>query len=214
MAQRIEALHAAKPISTSVDCPQHITEGIYIIRNSVSRKVLQLDAGIQSTEWVHVYTAPQCDQSGDGGEVDLSQLWSITALPNSKAKYVIRSLAAGTCLDLKWESREPGAHVGCYPFQGSVNETWQFYSSRDDTYVHILQHRNNCATRLILESLYLGPTSVLFEIVPKRRRWIPSALPNSIVDAYTAIPSMLALKRRNGPLYIRPFNPPSSRRLL
>lgn len=135
MAQRIEALHAAKPIPTSVDRPLHITEGIYIIRSSASKKVLQLNAGIQSTDWVHVYAAPQGDQSG--GEVDLSQLWSITALPNSKTKYVIRNLAAGTSLDIKWESRESGAHVGCHPFQGGVHQTWQFHSSREDTYVYM-----------------------------------------------------------------------------
>ncbi|EIM81613.1 uncharacterized protein STEHIDRAFT_171914 [Stereum hirsutum FP-91666 SS1] len=152
MVQRIEALHAAKPLSTSVDRPRHITEGIYIIRSSVSRKVLQLDAGIQSTEWVHVYTAPQ---SGGGGEVDLSQLWSITALPNGKAKYVIRNLAAGTCLDVKWESRESGAHVGCYPFQGSVNQTWQFYSSRDDT-VNFCTIRN-CSQETVLDTQCPSP---------------------------------------------------------
>jgi Ricin-type beta-trefoil lectin domain-like len=104
--------------------PLRIPEGIYLIRNAFSGRVLELENGAKSKGPVSVYTAP----SRDG--LDKSQIWSIMSIPHREHNYVIRNLAAGTVLDVTAHSSVDGTQISGFPWHGRTNQIWEFYGSR------------------------------------------------------------------------------------
>jgi hypothetical protein len=104
--------------------PLRIPEGIYLIRNAFSGRVLELENGIRSRESISVYTAP----SRNG--LDQSQIWSIMSNPHREHNYIIRNFAAGTVLDVTAYRSADGTQIACYPWNGGTNQTWEFYGSR------------------------------------------------------------------------------------
>ncbi|KAI0035008.1 hypothetical protein K488DRAFT_68738 [Vararia minispora EC-137] len=105
--------------------PWQIIEGIYIIRNASSGRVLEVEDA-KSGSGVHVYLSPSRD-----GRLS-TQLWYIKKKIASQSHYFIQSLALGSVLDIWMNSPHSGAHVVAHGPNGGGNQTWVFFGSREN----------------------------------------------------------------------------------
>ena len=116
------------------DCPLRVPEGVYLIRNAVSGRVIESEHRKieQKRRNLHTYVAPFRE------DISHYQLWTIFKKYGKEFEYTIRNYATGAVLDVFcWREQEGTQVVSTSPFgPAQLNQIWVFYgSSSDESYV-------------------------------------------------------------------------------
>ncbi|VDC06399.1 unnamed protein product [Peniophora sp. CBMAI 1063] len=133
MITQLANLTASPPLSPprtepgrDVDRPSSIKEGIYLIRNVASKKVLEIEdfKPFGHVLAVHAFMVPYSESPSQ------AQLWLIQKSANKDLEFTIHSLATGYALNIVYNSDREGAKVGGYPWEpGQGNGIWSFWGA-------------------------------------------------------------------------------------
>ena len=109
-----------------MDRPLRVEEGIYMIKNAASGRVLEIEdfKPFEYVTAVHVSLIPPPDV------ISQTHLWLIQRNASKDFEFTVHSLATGYTLNVVFNSDREGAKVGGYPWEpGGGNGIWAFWGT-------------------------------------------------------------------------------------
>ncbi|VDC06398.1 unnamed protein product [Peniophora sp. CBMAI 1063] len=126
------SVSSASPLPELItDCPLRVEEGVYLVQNAASGKILEIEdfKTYGAFEPVHVFLTDRPERPSQ------TQLWSVRRNAFKDFEYNIVNLSTGYVLNINGNSDRDGAKVIGYPWKpADGNSKWAFWGTRKGTH--------------------------------------------------------------------------------